>query len=93
MGQAPPAGPALRTLLERVKVEGHWYTYAYRWANHVPLAEGQDALKVNWCEVSVSDAKGQVVYHNGFITDWSITEKNVAALVASGRARCAWTLA
>jgi len=25
--------------------------------------------------------------HNAWITDWPITEKNVAALVASGRAR------
>jgi len=35
-------------------------------ANGVPLAEGQDALKVNWCEVTVTDHKENVVYRNGF---------------------------
>ena len=71
----------------RLKAGSQWHTYTYRWANGVPLAEGEDALKVNWCEVTVTDAKGEVLYHNGWITDWPITEQNVVALVASGRAR------
>jgi len=53
----------------------------------VPLAEGEDALKVNWCEVTVTDHKGKVVYLNGFITNFNITDQNVAAIVAAGRAR------
>ena len=65
----------------------HFHTYAYRYANGVPLAEGADALQVNWCEVTVTDHKGQVVYRNGFVTDFKITDQNVAALVAAGRAR------
>ena len=59
----------------------------YRWANHVPLAEGQDALRVNWCEITETDHQGQVIYRNSFITDFPITDQNVAALVAAGRAR------
>jgi len=71
----------------RVKSGSQWHTYAYRFANQVPLAEGQDALKVNGCEVTVTHQDGKILYHNAWITDWPITEKNVEALVASGRAR------
>jgi len=80
-------GPDLGTLKLRVKAGSQWHTYTYRFANKVPLAEGQDTLKVNWCEVTVTHKDGQVLYHNAWITDWPITEQNVAALVASGRAR------
>ncbi len=79
--------PDLGTVTMRVKVGAHFHTYAYRYANGVPLAEGADALQVNWCEVTVTDHKGQVVYRNGFVTDFKITDQNVAALVAAGRAR------
>jgi hypothetical protein len=79
--------PQLGTLKARVKVGAHFHTYTYRYANGVPLAEGQDALKVNWCEVKVTDHQNQVIYRNGFVTNLNLTEQNVAALVAAGRAR------
>ena len=79
--------PQLGTVNMRVKVGAHFHTYAHRYANNVPLAEGEDAMKVNWCEVTVSDHQGKVVYHNGFVSDFPITEQNVAAIVAAGRAR------
>jgi hypothetical protein len=75
-------------LKRRVKnPRNQWETHTYRYANQVPLAEGEDALKVNWCELTVTDAEGKVLYHNGFITDFKISESNVAAIIASGRAR------
>jgi hypothetical protein len=77
----------LGTVNLRVKVGAPFHTYAYRYANGVPLAEGADALKVNGGEVTVTDHKGRVVYRNGFVTDFKITDENVAALVAAGRAR------
>lgn len=79
--------PDLGALTARVKVGAHFHTYSYRYANGVPLAEGQDALKVNWCEVTVTDHKGKVIYHNGWATNLTITDQNVAAIVAAGRAR------
>jgi hypothetical protein len=79
--------PDLGTLTTRVKVGAHFHSYAYRYANDVPLAEGQDALKVNWCELSVTDHKGKVIYRNGWVTNLKITDHNVAAIVAAGRAR------
>jgi hypothetical protein len=41
-------------------------TWTYRYLNGVPLREGEDALWVNWCEVTVSRPDGRVTYHNAF---------------------------
>lgn len=80
-------GPDLGSMKLRVKVASQWHTHTCRWANQVPLAEGDGPLKVNWCELTVTDKDGKVLYRNAWITDWPITGQNVAALVASGRAR------
>ncbi len=57
------------------------------YANQVPLADGDDALKVNWCELTVTNDQGEVLYLNAFITDFTLTDQNVESIVASGRAR------
>lgn len=80
-------GHGLSVLNLRVKRGAKWEYYAYRFANQVPLAEGEDALKVNWCELTVTDGAGKVLYRNGWVTDFKITEANVAAIVATARAR------
>ena len=81
-------GHELQTLKLRLKNKSNqWESHTYRYANQVPLAEGEDALKVNWCELTITNSEGKVLYRNSFITDFKITQKNVAALVASGRAR------
>jgi hypothetical protein len=81
------AGRDLRTLTMRVKTKGHWETHTYRYANEVPLVEGEGALKVNWCEVTITGKDGKIRYHNAFITDWKIRDENVAGIVATGRSR------
>ena len=81
-------GRDLHTLKLRLKGKSHrWEHCHYRWANHVPLTDSEDALKVNWCELTVTDAQGKVLYRNGYITDWEINAQNVSGLVAAGRAR------
>lgn len=81
-------GRALHTLKRRVKGKrNRWEHHHYRWANQVPLTEGDAALKVHWCELTVTDGQGKARYRNGFITDWEICAENVAGLVAAGRAR------
>lgn len=80
-------GKDLHVLNMRVKNKNKWETHAYRYVNTVPLVEGEDALKVNWCEVTITDPKGKQLYHNAVITDWKITDQNVAGIVAAGRAR------
>ncbi len=55
--------------------------------NRVPLRDGEDALLVNWCELTTATDEGKVVYHNAFATDRLIDALNVATLVACGRTR------
>jgi len=82
------AGGQLHTFKQRVKGKtNRWEHHHYRWANAVPLTDSDDALKVNWCELTITDAEGAVRYRNSFITDWAIRADNVAGLVAGGRAR------
>jgi hypothetical protein len=81
----PSARPTLKL---RVKGKSNrWENHQYRWANNVPLTDSEDALKVNWCELTITNAEGQVLYRNSFITDWKISAENVAGLVEAGRAR------
>ena len=81
----------LHPLKLRVKGQSNrWEHHQYRWANGVPLTDNNDAWKVNWCELTITDSQGTVRYHNSFITDWQISADNVAGLVAAGRAR--WKL-
>ena len=84
-GLEPSARPTLKL---RVKGKANrWEHHEYRWAQGVPLTDNDDAMKVNWCELTITNAEGEVLYRNSFITDWPIHEQNVAGLVAAGRAR------
>lgn len=77
-------GRQLHTLKLRVKGKSNrWEHHRYRWANGVPLTDSDDALKVNWCELTITDGQGEVRYRNSFITDWKISADTVAGLVAS----------
>lgn len=81
-------GRDLQTLKQRVKGQSNrWEHHHYRWANHVPLTDRDDALKVNWCELTITDDQGKVRSRHGYITDWEIDADNVSGLVAAGRAR------
>ncbi|OAD19322.1 hypothetical protein THIOM_005051 [Candidatus Thiomargarita nelsonii] len=60
-------------------------TDTYRFVNEVPIRDGQDALMVNWCEITTTKADGTIVYQNAFATNHSITEDNVMEIVADGR--------
>lgn len=59
----------------------------YRFVNEVPIRDGSDALRVNWCEITTTKTDGTIVYQNAFATNHSITEANVVEIVADGRAR------
>ena len=62
-------------------------TDTYRFCNNVPLRDGNDALEVNWCELTTRDADGKIVYKNAFATNHEIDEENVVEIVRAGRAR------
>ena len=81
-------GRDLHTLTLRTKGKGHrWEQHVHRWAHTVPLTDSEDALPVNWCDVTVTDAAGKAIYHNAWITDRELTADTVAGWVSAGRAR------
>jgi len=62
--------------------------YAYRYANQLPLRGDQDAINVNWCEITIThEDTGEKIYHNAFVTDFEVRESNVETIVRDGRAR------
>jgi hypothetical protein len=62
--------------------------HQYRFVNGLPLRRGEDALQVNWCEITLTrEDNGRRLYHNTFITNHELTPGNVVPLVRDGRAR------
>lgn len=62
--------------------------YTYRFSNQVPIKEGDEALKVNWVECTVTHGKtGDILYKNAFITDFQINSSNASQIVVAGRTR------
>ena len=70
------AGPANGTKLD-----------TYRYVSAVPLRNADDALSVNWCEITTRTADGKILYRNAFATSLMVDDANVVEVVASGRAR------
>lgn len=62
-------------------------TYTYRYLNGVPLKDGEDALLVNWCEITIRRPDGKVLYQNSFATNHEITHDTVTEIVQCGRSR------
>jgi hypothetical protein len=62
----------------------------YRYINDIPLKDGEHSVKVNWVELTITDEKGEIIFHNAFVTNHGITEENVAELVKAGR--CRWKI-
>jgi len=63
------AGVELSSHEETFKQGKRKSVYRYRWMHDVPLRDGKDALKVNWFEIEILNAKGEVTYRNSFITN------------------------
>ena len=61
--------------------------YTYRYVNQIPLRDGEDALLVNWCELTITRSDGSLIYKNAFATTHQITELNVEEIVSAGRTR------
>jgi hypothetical protein len=62
--------------------------HEYRFVNKVPLRRGEDALEVNWCEITITrEDNGRRIYYNTFITNHPLKNTNVISIVRDGRAR------
>ena len=60
----------------------------YRYVSQVPLRADAKTLMVNWCEITiVSETSGELLYHNAFATNRTLTDQTVRPVVAAGRAR------
>jgi len=81
-----------RTGAVRTVVRTRWTgkrneTDTYRYAAAVPLRDAEDALEVNWCELTTTTADGKVLYRNPFATGLALDDGNVAEVVEAGRSR------
>jgi hypothetical protein len=63
--------------------------HIYEWINEVPLNGNKNTLWVNYFEYWLV-VGGEVTYHNSWVTDFSLSEGNVAKLVRIGR--CRWKI-
>ena len=62
--------------------------YTYRYTNQLPLNGDPNAMKVNWCELTITrEDTNERLYQNAFVTDFEVTETTVEAIVRDGRAR------
>jgi hypothetical protein len=78
---------AVRTVVRTRWTGKRRETDTYRYAEAVPLRDADDALKVNWCELTTTTADGKVLYRNAFATDLALDDGNVAEAVEAGRSR------
>jgi hypothetical protein len=97
----PESHPTLYEWLAGLEVAGELQQFAsrrwngrfrtvhtYRYANEVPLREGEDALWVNWCELTITkETDGTILYRNAFATQHPLDHTKVEAVVQAGRAR------
>lgn len=73
---------------DRVWTGKEYRRWSYRFTTYVPLRAPPHALKVNWCELTITrEATEEQLYHNAFATNRELNEKTVRRLVAAGRAR------
>ena len=62
----------------------------YRFINKVPIRNTEDALPVNWAELTIRTEDGTITFRNSFITNHEITKDNVTTLIQAGR--CRWKI-
>jgi len=66
----------------------HYEQWGYRWSEALPLRRGEDALLVNWCELTVTnESTGAQIYHNAWATNHEVGAEQVEDIAAGGRAR------
>jgi hypothetical protein len=73
---------------ERRWLGKHTEIYTYRYVNTVPLRAGEDALQVNWCELTIHhETTGEIIYQNAWVTCHEIRRHTVKEIVQAGRTR------
>jgi hypothetical protein len=67
----------------------HGEVWCYRYTLDVPLCAGDDGLRVNWCELTIThELTGKRLYQNSFITNLFLDDERVKPVTHTGR--CRW---
>lgn len=78
-------------LTRRIWNGRHHEVWHYRFASDLPLRDGDDALSVNWLELTITQEQtGKTLFRNSFATNLPVSAESVADLAAWGR--CRWKL-
>lgn len=81
-------GGFVETLRRREWTGREHLIYEYQFCNELPLRDGEDALEVNWMQLTITvEQTGEQRYRNSFITDFMINAANVENLAEEGRTR------
>lgn len=73
--------------VKRRNSKGKKDTLSYRFINDIPLRDGENALKINWCEIMIINDAGKITYRNSFVTNHLITKSNIEDIILAGRTR------
>lgn len=66
----------------------HGELWRYRWTADVPLRAGDDGMRVNWCELTIThETEGTLLYKNSFVTNLHVDKGSVKLITHAGRAR------
>jgi len=81
-------GGKLEAITQRKWNGRHGEIWRYRWATNVPLRAEDDALRVNWCELTITHETEDIgLYKNSFVTNLDLDEVSVKGVAQAGRAR------
>lgn len=81
-------GGTLDEIVQRKWNGRHGELWRYRWASAVPLRAGDDGMRVNWCELTIThETEGTRLYKNSFVTNLTLDEHRVKPITHAGRAR------
>ena len=71
--------PGVHTLTQERRSGKRRERDTYRFANALPLRDGNDALEVNWCQLTTTDQDGKILYCNAFISNHAIQASKAVA--------------
>ena len=74
---------AVHTVVHRRWTGKRHETDTYRYTSAIPLCDADEALAVNWCELTTTDTHGKILYRNAFATTCALTANTVVAVVAA----------
>ena len=81
-------GGTLNEIVQRKWNGRHGELWRYRWACDVPLRAGDDGMRVNWCELTIThETEGTRLYKNSFVTNLDVDEGSIKPITHAGRAR------